>query len=97
MYALSNYSCWYRLIDEKLGLSRYLDWRFVSCNTGIRKPDPEAYLGAARALEVSPADCIFVDDRRRNVDAAVKVGMHGILRTRDIGELRAALGALGVL
>jgi HAD superfamily hydrolase (TIGR01509 family) len=97
MYALSNYSSWYQLIDEKLGLSRYLDWRFVSCLTGVRKPDPEAYLGAARALGVSPADCIFVDDRRKNVEAAEKVGMRGILRTENISDLREALIRHGVV
>src|SRR5688572_30878003 len=33
MYALSNYPTWYLMIEEKLGLSRYVDWRFVSCLT----------------------------------------------------------------
>ena len=85
------------VIDEKLELSRYLDWRFVSCLTGKRKPDPEAYLGAARALGVPPAACVFVDDRARNVAAAEAVGMRGILRTPEISALRAALAEHGVL
>ena len=41
MHALSNYPPWFALCDERLGLSRYLSLRFVSCRTGARKPAPE--------------------------------------------------------
>ena len=49
MHTLSNYPPWYRMIEERLRLSDYVLWSFVSCHTGVRKPDPEAYLGAAGA------------------------------------------------
>lgn len=78
MYALSNYSPWYRLIEQKLSLSRYLDWRFVSCLTGHRKPEPEAYLNAAKNLSLSPGECLFVDDRLENCHAAQKLGMPAV-------------------
>lgn len=97
MYALSNYSMWYELIEAKLGLSRFLDWSFVSCRTGRRKPDPEAYLHAARTLRVETSSCIFVDDRRTNVAAAEAVGMRGVLRTPGIEAFRSALAAQGLL
>lgn len=96
LHALSNYPTWYRLIEESVGLSRYVRWTFVSCRTGIRKPDPEAYLGAARALDRPPAACLFVDDRPANVEAAEAVGMPA-LRFRDADQLRADLIAAGVL
>ncbi len=96
MYALSNYPQWWALIEAKLGLGRFLEWRFVSCNTGLRKPDPEAYLGPARSLGVAPADCLFVDDRRSNVEAAESVGMAGH-RFQGSGALEARLGELGFL
>jgi HAD superfamily hydrolase (TIGR01509 family) len=90
MHTMSNYSTWYLLIEEKLHLARYLEWSFVSCNLGIRKPDPQIYLEAARTLKVSPEQCLFVDDRPVNVEAARAVGMDGILKT-DTAALRAAL------
>ncbi len=31
MHALSNYPVWYQIIEEKLRLSRFMDWTFVSC------------------------------------------------------------------
>lgn len=97
MFALSNYSPWYLLIEEKLRLSRFVDWRFVSCRTGVRKPDPEAYLGAARALDLVPSACLFVDDRQKNVDGAKAVGMPAILRTPDIAAFRDELVRFGCL
>jgi HAD superfamily hydrolase (TIGR01509 family) len=96
LHALSNYPVWYELIDETLGLSRWLAWTFVSCRTGVRKPDPRAFLGAAAALGVAPADCLFVDDRAGNVGAARALGMPAV-RFRDVPSLRADLVARGLL
>ena len=48
IHALSNYPIWYRTIESRLGLSRYLEWTFVSCHTGVQKPYPAAFVGAAR-------------------------------------------------
>jgi HAD superfamily hydrolase (TIGR01509 family) len=96
MHALSNYPEWYRLIEERLGLSRYIAWSFVSCDTGVRKPDPQAFLVAVRTLGVDPGDCIFVDDREGNCRAARSVGMDAIL-FRDAGTLRAELVARDLL
>lgn len=91
LYALSNYSVWYEIIEAKLGLSAYLGWDFVSCRTGHRKPAPEAYLAAVHALDRPPSSFVFVDDRQLNVDGAIGVGMQGILRTPDIESLRRDL------
>jgi FMN hydrolase / 5-amino-6-(5-phospho-D-ribitylamino)uracil phosphatase len=96
MHALSNYSLWYRLIEERLALSRWVPWTFVSCHTGVRKPSKEAYLGAAAALGVAPGDCLFVDDRRENVAAAEAVGMRGHV-FQNAAALRGALVDAGVL
>ena len=96
MHALSNYPIWYELIDAKLGLSRWLAWTFVSCLTGVRKPDPRAYLGATEALGVTPADCLFVDDRTQNVEAARQAGMPA-LHFQGVPALRAEFVARGLL
>ena len=96
IHALSNYPEWYRRIEEKLRLSRFLEWTFVSCNTGVRKPDARAFTGAAAALALSPADCLFVDDRESNCAAARAVGM-GAIRFRGAPALRAELAARGLL
>ncbi|MBX3469876.1 MAG: HAD-IA family hydrolase [Planctomycetes bacterium] len=96
MHALSNYPCWFELVEAAVGLSRYVPWTFVSCRTGVRKPDAEAYLGAARALGRPPGECLFVDDRPRNVAAAEAVGMPALRFTSAV-ELTVALEARGLL
>lgn len=96
MHALSNYPRWYRIIEEQLALSRYLEWSFVSCETGLRKPDLEAYLSASRTLGVAPERCLFVDDRASNCDAARAVGMDAVVFT-DAGQLEAELARRGLL
>lgn len=90
MHALSNYPCWYALIEERLALSRFLSWTFVSCKTGLRKPSPSAYRHAIHALGVAPADALFVDDRESNCVAARAEGI-AALRFTDASSLRAEL------
>ncbi len=96
MHALSNYSVWWRLIEDRLELSRYLKWSFVSSETGVRKPEPEAFLGAARALGRPVSECLFVDDRPKNCAGAEAIGMPA-LRFESAQQLRAALVARGLL
>ncbi len=96
MHALSNYPCWYESVEAAVGLSRYVAWTFVSCRTGVRKPDPEAYLGAARALGRAPSACLFVDDRAKNCAAAEAVGMPAV-RFTSVDALARALADRGLV
>ncbi|MGZ3416977.1 MAG: HAD-IA family hydrolase [Polyangiales bacterium] len=96
MHTLSNYPPWFQLIEERLALSRYVPWTFVSCKSGLRKPDRAAYVHAAETLEKQPAECVFVDDRLVNVEPARAVGMHGLVFT-DAETLRRDLASIGLL
>src|SRR5690606_40287895 len=55
MHALSNYPCWYRWIEERLGGSRYGAWSRGSGGSGVRNPDPDARLHARRTLGIPMA------------------------------------------
>ncbi len=90
MHVLSNYSTWYRMIDQKLQLSEYIHWSFVSCLTGARKPEPQAYLSAAETLNVDVGECLLIDDRIVNVDAAKELGMDAIL-AESAAQIRVEL------
>ncbi|MCA9140186.1 MAG: HAD family phosphatase [Planctomycetales bacterium] len=79
IHAFSNYPIWYQTIEAKLKLSRYLNWTFVSCRTGIRKPDVRAYQAATEQLNCAPENCLFIDDNASNCDAAESIGMRAIL------------------
>lgn len=78
MHVLSNYPVWYRWIEERLQLSRYVRWSFVSCQLGLRKPEPGIFLHAARSLGVAPAECLFIDDRAANCEGARATGMQAL-------------------
>ena len=97
MHLLSNYPPWYRLCTDRLDLTRYVPPTFVSCNTGVRKPDPEAYLGPCRELGVAPDACLFVDDREKNCAAARAVGMPAFRFQRDVPALRQVLRGHGLI
>lgn len=96
MHAFSNYPVWYQMIEERLRPSRFLDWTFVSCLTGLRKPDPAAYIHALAVLGVRAEQCVFVDDRVSNCEAARDLGIHSVA-FEGVERLRASLRAAGVL
>lgn len=57
-----------------------------SCEVGLAKPDPAIYHKMLAMVGVEPQEAIFVDDVQENIDAANKVGIHGI---RFIDSLQA--------
>ena len=97
MHLLSNYPEWYALCDERLGVFRFVEPSFVSCKTGLRKPSPEAYLHACRGLGLTPAQCLFVDDREPNCAAARALDMDEVRFDGDAARLRGELSQRGLL
>jgi putative hydrolase of the HAD superfamily len=65
----------------------------ISGEVGLRKPEPEIFLLAARRLNLQPSECVFIDDLQLNVDGARAVGMTAILHT-EYDETRRALESL---
>jgi putative hydrolase of the HAD superfamily len=51
----------------------------ISGEVGMRKPDPEIFLHAARLIGLDPGECVFVDDLEQNAEGARAVGMEGIV------------------
>ena len=50
----------------------------ISGEVGMRKPEPEIFAHALALLGLTAAECVFVDDLRHNVDAAVELGFVGV-------------------
>lgn len=62
---------------------------------GVEKPEAEAFLEAARRLELQPRECVMVDDAIENVLGAVQTGMIGVFYQvfdRAAVEIRGLLG-----
>ena len=96
MHTLSNYPVWYRVIEKKLRLSRYLRWTFVSCLAGVQKPRLEAYAAAAGAVKRPPGACLLIDDSRENCAGAEQAGMPAVW-FRSAADLRRELVRRGLL
>jgi len=60
---------------ETDGLTGYFKTVILSSKLGIRKPNPEIYLEAARRVGVSPEKCVYVGDNPvRDVEGAQAAG-----------------------
>jgi putative hydrolase of the HAD superfamily len=65
---------------DRFGLLEFFPVRVYSCAAGVVKPHPAIYREALDALDVAPAEAIFVGDRL-GVDVAgpQKIGMRAVL------------------
>jgi len=65
----------------RLGIRDLLAVRLYSADAGYQKPRPAIFQQALAALEISPAEAVYVGDRLdADVAGAHAVGMRGILR-----------------
>jgi len=96
MHAFSNYPVWYELIEQRLGLSRFLDWTFVSCRTGLRKPDPAAYARVLNELAIPAEQIVLVDDRQTNCLVARQSGIDAV-RFEGFDSVRRYLTESGMI
>ena len=69
-------------------------WEKISI--GYLKPSTEAFLVSLEGMRLSPSDVLFLDDGLRNIEAAVKLGMHAHL-VRGPEEARLVLEKYGVV
>lgn len=75
------------LLSNSWGLQYYpqelladlFDEIFISGEVGLRKPEEEIYVLAARGLGLEPPECVFVDDVGINLETAERLGMRTLL------------------
>ncbi len=68
----------------------------LSGEVGMRKPEERIFLHAAETLGLAPQECVFIDDIKANVDAAVTCGMTGVHHTETAATAAALQDLLGV-
>ena len=70
------------------------DDMIISAEVGVVKPDPRIYQLALERLGAKPEEAVFLDDFRRNVEAARSIGMAAIHFTQpeqSLDELKELL------
>lgn len=75
LYVLSNMSREFIDFLRKQKVYENFDGDVVSCEVGIVKPMPEIYDLLIERFDLDPAETIFIDDRKENVDAAAAKGI----------------------
>lgn len=80
VYLLSNYPLnIYKLHWPTFTFCSLVDGYVVSSVEKLKKPDPKIYQLLCSRYQLKPEECLFIDDRQVNVDAAIRVGMQSIL------------------
>lgn len=79
MYWLSNMQdTEYNFLKEQ-GILDLLDGGAYSCMEGCKKPEPQFYQILFDRYNLNPTECVFFDDRERNIKAGKRLGMNGEL------------------
>jgi putative hydrolase of the HAD superfamily len=80
---------------RKFALARNFMAFFTSCYLRLRKPDPAMFQLVLGITQRPPEQCVFIDDRPKNLEPARVLGMHTILFQSAV-QLRASLQETGI-
>ena len=79
LYILSNFSDnMLRQVRKDMTFLEYMDGIVFSCEVKEVKPKAEIYRLLLDTYGIRPSQAVFLDDRRENIQAAEKLGIHGI-------------------
>jgi len=91
LYGLSNTSAeLYNMVADKYPIFGLLDGKVLSGEVHLIKPNPGIYRLLLDKYKLNAEECLFVDDKQVNVDAAIAVGMGGHL-FKNATKLKALL------
>lgn len=80
VHCLSNdVSEWSKRLRVRFGLESSIEHWIISGDVGVRKPDPRIYGRLLETTGLLPENCIFIDDRIPNLDAAREMGFQTLL------------------
>lgn len=97
LYSLTNFSAeTFPAARERFEFLSWFRGILVSGDVKMIKPDPRIFEHFLEFFAIDPAHAVYIDDRQNNVEAAVALGMHGVVFT-DPPELRMELVRLGLL
>ena len=83
------------LLTER-GVLAQFDGGVASCEVQVNKPDPQIYKALLKKYQLKASECIFIDDRLENVQAAFALGFAGIQMKDSVGTLIRSLATCNV-
>lgn len=79
LYGLTNFSHKLYYFQQHLPIFRHIEGQVVSSEVHLLKPDVRIYRLLLAKYGLRAEECLFVDDRQENVDAARALGIGGLL------------------
>jgi len=96
VYYLSNFHlAAFEYVTKKHDFFKTFDGGVVSYMEKLLKPEKEIYEKIIEKYNLEPSQTVFIDDMKKNVNAAMKLGLNGIL-LKNPKELRVELEKLNV-
>ena len=71
---------------QRANLNKYLDLSLSNEDVANGKPDPEIYLKAIKHFQLSPSECLIVEDNENGIRAAKASGAH-VMVVSDTDEV----------
>jgi 2-haloacid dehalogenase len=97
IYALSNWSAeTFPIAVNRFECLSWFNGVLLSGEVKVLKPDRRIFEIFLDTFRIEPSRAIYIDDRSENVEAAIELGMFGILFSDSCG-LRAELTRAGVI
>ncbi|MBP3892481.1 MAG: HAD family phosphatase [Atopobiaceae bacterium] len=93
VYLLSNAGTTFEEYRSRIPAIDAFDGILVSCYEHVVKPDAAIYQLFCERYGLRPEDCLFVDDMRRNVVGAQRIGMQGYVYDGNVDALRQFIKA----
>mgnify|MGYP004683337425 FL=1 len=96
VYYLSNMPQDILDLLKSRGALKQFDGGVASCEVQINKPDPRIYQAFLDKYSLKADECVFIDDRLENVQAAFSLGFAGIQMKDSVGTLVRSLATCSV-
>lgn len=93
-YLLSNISKYFASHESEIPILSLLDGCVFSSAINLVKPDTRIYEHLLHKFSLNASECIFIDDRSENIEAAVSLGFNGYVFDGDSSKLRAYLDSI---
>ena len=93
IFCLSNLATPYKQCYFEIGLDKWIEKPFFSCDMGMKKPDPEFFnsilsLCNSEGDNILPSQVVMIGDNPINdYEAALNVGMKAILKNKSLSEV----------
>jgi len=66
-------------LEKKFKIAHHFDHVFNSADIGIAKPNPRIFRHLLRNIKAKAGECLFVDNKEKNIETAEKLGFQTIL------------------